>query len=115
MNADVVGDPVGLLEVVGDDHDRDLLAQLHDQVLDHLRRLRIERRARLVEQQHLGIGGERPGDAQSLLLAAREPQRRMVEVVLDLVEQPGARRARPRRALAARLARTPRAACSRST
>src|SRR6478609_414802 len=27
---DVVGDPVGLLQVVGDDHDRDVVAQLDD-------------------------------------------------------------------------------------
>ena len=45
------------------------------------RRARVERRARLVEQQHLGPHGERAGDAQPLLLAAREPQRRVVEVV----------------------------------
>src|SRR3954452_6723356 len=32
---DVVRDPVGLLEVVRDDHDRHVLAQLDDQVLDH--------------------------------------------------------------------------------
>ena len=34
---DVVGDALGLLQVVGDDHDRDLGAQLDDQLLDHLR------------------------------------------------------------------------------
>src|SRR5438309_557897 len=32
----VVGDPVGLLQVVGDDHDRHLLAELDDEILDHL-------------------------------------------------------------------------------
>ncbi len=86
---DVVGDPVGLLQVVGDDHDGDVVAQLHDQVLDHLGRLRVERRAGLVEQQHLGLGGEGPGDAEPLLLAAGEPQGRVVEVVLDLLEETG--------------------------
>ena len=59
-----------------------------------LRRLRVERRARLVEQQHLGVGGQRAGDAQPLLLAAGEPQRRVVEVVR-----------RPRRAGPARVQR----------
>ena len=53
-------------------------------------RLRVERRAGLVEQQHLGLGGERPRDAEPLLLAAGEPQRRVVEVVFDLLEEAGA-------------------------
>src|SRR4029079_15343840 len=71
---DMVGDALRLLEIVGDDHDRDLLTQLQDQLLDRLGRLRVERRARLVEQQHLGPGREGPGDAEPLLLAAGEPQ-----------------------------------------
>ena len=33
---------------------------------------RVERRGRLVHQQHLGLDGERARDAQALLLAARE-------------------------------------------
>src|SRR3954447_576272 len=87
---DVVGDPVGLLQVVGDDDDGDVVAQLDDQVLDHLRRFRVERRAGLVEEQDLGLGRQRPGDAEPLLLAAGELQRRMVEVVFDLLEEAGA-------------------------
>src|SRR5262249_46951637 len=51
---DVVGNAVRLLEIVRDDHDRDVVAQLHDQVLDQLGGLGVERRAGLVEQQHLG-------------------------------------------------------------
>ena len=90
MNADAVGDPVGLLEVVRDDHDREALAQLADQLLDRRRRARVERRARLVEQQHLGPRGQRARDAQPLLLAAGQPQRRPVEVVADLLPQPRA-------------------------
>src|SRR4051812_36103210 len=50
---DVIGDAERLLQVVGHDHDRDVVAQLHDQVLDDLGRVRIEGRARLVEEQHL--------------------------------------------------------------
>ena len=53
-------------------------------------RARVERRARLVEQQHLGPRRQRAGDAEPLLLAAGEAQRRVVEVVADLVPQPGA-------------------------
>ncbi len=37
---------------------------------------RVERRAGLVHQQHLGLDGERAGDAEPLLLAAGERQRR---------------------------------------
>jgi hypothetical protein len=74
---------------VGDDHDRDLLAQLHDQVLDDLRRLRVKRRARLVQQQDLGVDRERAGDAQPLLLATGQAQRRVPEIVLDLSQQAG--------------------------
>ena len=46
--------------------------QLADQLLDPQRRDRVERRAGLVHQQHLGIDGERTGDAEPLLLAAGE-------------------------------------------
>ena len=87
---DPVGDPVGLLQVVGDDHDRDVGPQLHDQLLDDRGRARVQRRAGLVEQQHLGVDRERARDAEPLLLATREAQRRMGEVVLDLLEQAGA-------------------------
>ena len=106
-----IGDPVGLLEVVGDDHDRHLRAQLHDLLLDHRGRDRVERRAGLVEQQDLRPHRERAGDAEPLLLAAGERQRGMVEVVLDLFPEPGAAGARRRRrARAADLPRPLRAA-----
>src|SRR4249919_1768757 len=49
-----IGDARRLLHVVGDDHDRVVLFELVDQLLDLGRRDRIERRARLVEQDHLG-------------------------------------------------------------
>ena len=41
-------------EVVGDDHDRQVAAQLADQLLDDRGRARVQRRARLVHEQHLG-------------------------------------------------------------
>ena len=90
MKPDVVGHAIGLLQVVRDDHDRHVLAQLHDQLLDLLGRLRVERRAGLVEQQHLRLRHQRPRDAEPLLLPAGELQRRMGEVVLDLLEETGA-------------------------
>jgi hypothetical protein len=90
----VIRDPVGLLEVVGDDHDRHLLTQLDDQILDHGGRARIERRAGLVEQQDLRLRGQRARDAQTLLLASGETQRGVIEVVGDLVEQTRSRQCR---------------------
>ena len=68
----VVGDPGGLLHVVGDDHDRVLGLELVDQVLDRRGRDRVEGRARLVHQQHLRLDRDRAGDAEPLLLAAGE-------------------------------------------
>ena len=67
-----------------------LLLQLGDQVLDRQRRDRVERRAGLVHQQHLGLDRGRAGDAQALLLAAGEPGAGLVEPVLDLVPEVGA-------------------------
>jgi hypothetical protein len=70
---------------VGDDRDRVAPAQLVDQLLDPGGGDRIERRAGLVHQDHLGIDRDRPRDAQALLLAPEravpggEPVRHLVE------------------------------------
>ena len=85
-----LGDAGGLLHVVGDDHERVLLLQLVHQVLDRLGRDRVERRGRLVEQDDVGLDGDRAGDAEPLLLAAGEAERRPLEPVLDLVPDRGA-------------------------
>ena len=42
------------------------------QLLDLLRRDRVERASRLVEQEHFGLVGERARDAEPLLLPAGE-------------------------------------------
>src|SRR6202171_2527423 len=65
-----VRDARGLLHVVGDDGDRIVLRQFLDQFLDLGGRNWIERRAWLVEQDHLGPHRDGAGDAQPLLLAA---------------------------------------------
>ena len=95
-----VGDARGLLHVVGDDHERVVALQLVHQVLDRGGRDRVERGGRLVEQDHLGLDGERARDAEALLLAAGERERAALQPVLDLVPerraaQRAARRARP--------------------
>ena len=52
------------------------LAKLVDQLLDLGGRDRVERRGRLVEEDDFGPHGERAGDAQPLLLPARQRQAR---------------------------------------
>ena len=47
----------------------------------------IERRGRLVHQQHLGLHRQRARDAEALLLAAGEAQRALVQAILDLVPE----------------------------
>src|SRR5258708_4776590 len=86
----LVGDAGGLLHVVGDDGDRIVFRQFLDQFLDLGGRNRIERRARLVEQDHLGPHRNGTGDAKPLLLAAGQAQAGGVELVLDLVPQSAA-------------------------
>jgi hypothetical protein len=47
--------------------------ELVDEVLDRERRDRVERRARLVHEQHLRLDGDRTGDAEALLLTPERP------------------------------------------
>ena len=71
------------VEVVVDDDDRDLVAQLVEgleQFLDHRRRQALEG---LVEQQHLRVAGERPRHRDHLLLAARKVVGRRAPALLD--------------------------------
>src|SRR5712672_3732778 len=83
----LVRDPRRLLHIMGDDGDGVVLRQFLDQFLDSRGRDRIERRAGLVEQDHLGPHRHGAGDAEPLLLAAGQAQARGVELVLDLVPQ----------------------------
>src|SRR5690625_3246008 len=82
-----VRDPRGLLHVVGDDHDRVIVLELVDQLLDAAGRDRVQRRGGLVQQQHVGPQGDGAGNAQALLLAAGQAQRALAELVLHLVPQ----------------------------
>src|SRR3954470_5324137 len=82
-----VRDARGLLHVVGDDHDRVALLEVLDQVLDLQRRDRVQRRARLVHEDDVGLDGDRARDAEALLLAARQADAGLVEAVLDLFPQ----------------------------
>src|SRR6478672_1233621 len=86
----LVGHARRLLHVVGDDHDRVVALELVDELLDLERRDRVERRAGLVHQDHLGLDGDRARDAEPLLLAAGEADARRAEAVLDLLPESGA-------------------------
>ena len=88
-----VGDPLGLLHVVGDDDDGDLVGDRPDGLLDPTGRGGVEGRAGLVHEQHVGAYGERAGDAEPLLLAAGERRAGRVEPVLDLLPEAGAAQA----------------------
>ena len=67
-----VGDAGQRAEVVRDDHDRqaEAVPQLGEQPQDVVPVARVERADRLVAQQQLGLGGQRPGDRDPLPLAA---------------------------------------------
>src|SRR5690606_30934670 len=77
----------GLLHVVRDDDNRVVLLQLGDQVLDRQRGDRVQRRTRLVHEQHAGLHGDGPGDAQALLLPTGQACPWPVKAVLDLLPQ----------------------------
>ena len=100
-------DPVAerdrLVDVVGDEHDRlaQLALQPQELVLQRAAHDRVDGAERLVHQQHGRVGGERPGDADALLLAAGELARVAVghrRVEADELEQLERRAARWRSA-----------------
>ena len=72
-----------LLHRVGHDDDAVVLLQLVDKLLDPRGRDRIEGRGWLVHQDHFGADGNRPGDAEALLLAARQSRTGLTEPILD--------------------------------
>ncbi len=93
----VVGQAAGLSGVVGDEDDAGAAAPRRgDDVLDREHRGGVEAGGRLVEEQHLGVGGQRAGQRQALLLAAREQAGGLVGLVgeADAVEERVRRRAR---------------------
>src|SRR5262249_42616701 len=59
-----------LSQVVRHDHDRESRRQRAEQAFHELRRVRVERRRGLVEQEHIGLDGQRARQTEQLLLAA---------------------------------------------
>src|SRR5688572_6610257 len=82
-----------LLHVVRHDRHRVAAAQLPDQLFDARRSDRIERRARLVHEQHLGVDRDRARNAQALLLTARERIAGLALAVLHFLPEPRTREA----------------------
>ena len=94
---DAIGDLTGEPDLVRDDDERRAVAGEPADDVEHLAdELGVERRRRLVEEQHLRRERERPGDRDALLLAARELPRVVVGLVgePDAGEQPLGQRAR---------------------
>src|SRR5690625_1974227 len=79
-----------LLRRVGDDDAGVVPAQFVDQLRDDRGGDGIQRRARLVHEDHLRSHGDGARDAEPLLLAAGQAGRGRMEAVLDLLEKAGA-------------------------
>src|SRR5690349_6964925 len=84
-----VGAARRLLHVVRHERDAVVGFELGDELLDALRRDGIERGGGLVEQQYLRLHGDGAGDAEPLLLAAREREPALPELVLHLIPERG--------------------------
>src|SRR5690606_23553906 len=78
-----------LLHVVRHDDDAVIRFQIVDQLLDLERRDRVERRCRLVEQQHLRLDGDGAGDDEPPLLAAGQAPGRLLQPVAYFLPQGG--------------------------
>ena len=96
------GDLADHRHLVGDEQDGERRARAlicASSVEDRARRLRVERGGRLVGEQHLRVGRERPGDADALLLAAGQLGRIAIPLVGEADEIEQRRRPGPRSAL----------------
>ncbi len=67
-------------------HEDDGRVEVEQRLLEPLQRLDVEVVGRLVEQQQVGLGGERAGQRGARELAAGERPQRAVEVVVDEAE-----------------------------
>ena len=83
------GDAGRLLHVVGDDDNGVLFLEPGDEILHRGRGNGIQGRTGFVHQDHLGLEGDGPGDAEPLLLAAGEPGAGLIQPVADLLPETG--------------------------
>ena len=86
--ADLVGDFPGEAHLVrGDDHRHPLVRECPNESENLADELRVERARDLVEEHQLRVHRERAGDRDALLLAAGEPVRVLVPLVLESDER----------------------------
>src|ERR1019366_10252929 len=78
-----------LLHVVGHNHNRGFRLEGKQEVLNLSRRNRVQRRARFIQQKHLGFHRQCTGDAQPLLLSAGQPEGGLVQLVFHFVPERG--------------------------
>ena len=82
MKTTLVADLAGEAHLVGDDdHRHPFRGQFAHHVEDLLDQLGVEGAGHLVEEHHVRVHRQRPGDRDPLLLAAGEPFRVLVELV----------------------------------
>ena len=72
-----------------DNHDGELLLQVEDELLNLGSSDWIQSGSRFVHQDNLRLNGDCPGDAQTLLLPAREAQPAGVQTVFDFISKRG--------------------------
>ena len=79
---DVIADLAGESHFMGHEHEMPaFLLQKLDGLQDLRSHLRIQRRSGLIEEEHLGLHGEGPGDGHALLLSAGKLRRFLVRMV----------------------------------
>ena len=87
----IVRDPQRLLKVVRHEHQGVINGQLQHELLYRVRGDGVQGGAGLVEQQHLRVHCQAPGDRQPLLLPTRQLASGLGQLALDLVPQPSSR------------------------
>src|SRR5450755_389089 len=85
----VLRDTRCLLHVMRHNHDCIILREFVDEFFDLQRRDRIKGRGWLIHKQHIRLDCQGARDAETLLLAAGESQRRGIQTILHLIPQGG--------------------------
>ena len=88
-HGDAVGHGERLVLVVGDDDegDADLFLQAHEFAAHVFAQFRVQRRERLVQEQHLRLHHEGAGEGDALLLSARQLRRTALRHAVQLHER----------------------------
>jgi hypothetical protein len=87
--AEMIGAPGGLAEVVGDEDDGEFASEVADEFFDFGGGVGIEGGAGFVQQQDLGAAGQGTGNAEALHLATGKIERVVAKPVFDFIPQGG--------------------------